>query len=311
MNNIQPLISVVIPCYNKEPFINEALDSVLSQTYLKVIKEIIVVDDGSTDNSAFLIKEKTVLFPLIKYLYQSNAGVSAARNTGIVKAEGDYIAFLDADDLWQPDKIEKQYNALKQHPDVGLFYTDLFKYDYKKQTLTPVKVIAYKNNEAKLLFKFVANGAPVIPSTVLVKKDCFEKVGMFDEALQSGGEDIDMWLRIARHYSFQHINQCLIKKRELNGSLGADTFENAKGYKIALDKMQQLVPAIAPYRQKRDALIHYKVGLYFYKKGENSKAIKEASKSFKKDFKLTKTYILWLAVIFKRFFGRDILRLIK
>jgi glycosyltransferase involved in cell wall biosynthesis len=311
MNTDEPIISVIIPCFNKEDFIRETLDSVLSQTYLKAIKEIIVIDDGSTDNSASLVKEKAISFPLIKYLYQPNAGVSAARNTGIICANGKYLAFLDADDLWQPDKIERQYKALKQYPHVGLFYTDLFKYDYKTETLTPVKVISYKENETELLFKFVAKGAPVIPSTVLVKKICFEQVGLFDVLLVNGGEDIDMWLRIARQYSFHHIDGCLIKKRELKGSLGANTFENAKGYKIALDKMQQLEPAIAVYRQKRDALIHYKVGLYFYKKGENMRAIDEVQRSFKKDFKLLKAYVLWFAIVFKKVSGLDIFPLVK
>ena len=296
-------ISVIIPCYNKETFIIEALDSVLHQTYIDAIKEIIVVDDGSKDNSAVLIKQKASSFPIIKYIYQDNAGVSAARNTGIKNAQGSYIAFLDADDLWLPDKIEVQSKLVNQYPEVGLFYTDLFHYDYKQEKLTPVKVIAYKADETELLFKFVAKGAPVIPSTVLVKKVCFETEGMFDTNFHEGGEDIDMWLRIARNYSFQHVQGFLIKKRVLKNSLGANTYENAKGYKIALDKMQSSEPAIAPYRRKRDALIHYKVGLYFYKNGETAKALDEVSKSFKKDLKLHKAYVLWLAIIAKKLFG--------
>src|SRR5215216_5146423 len=109
MNKIEPIISAVIPCYNKQNFIAETLDSVLVQTYIEAIKEIIVVDDGSTDKTADIIKEKRSLHPIIHYIYQSNAGVSAARNTGISYASGRYIAFLDADDLWQPDKLEWQY----------------------------------------------------------------------------------------------------------------------------------------------------------------------------------------------------------
>ena len=304
---MEQFISVIIPCYNKESFIVGTLDSVIQQTFVKAIKEILVIDDGSTDGTASLVKEKASLYPIIKYIYQDNRGVSAARNTGIKNAGGDYIAFLDADDLWMPDKIERQCKALEQHPEAGLFYTDLYKYDYKLEKLTPVGVIAYQDNEESLLFKFVARGAPVIPSTVLVKKVCFEKEGLFDTTLLEGGEDIDMWLRIARKYSFQHVKGYLIKKRELKESLGANTYENAKGYRIALDKMQQLVPAIAPYRRKRDALIHYKVGLYFYKKGENAKAFNEAKNSVLKDFSLHKAYVLWLALVVKQFFGFRIL----
>jgi len=305
---VEQFISVIIPCYNKELFIVGTLDSVIQQTFVKAIKEILVIDDGSIDGTASLVKEKASLYPIIKYIYQDNRGVSAARNTGIKNAGGNYIAFLDADDLWMPDKIERQCKALEQHPEAGLFYTDLYKYDYKLERLTPVDVIAYQDNEESLLFKFVARGAPVIPSTVLVKKVCFEKEGLFDTTLLEGGEDIDMWLRIARKYSFQHVKGYLIKKRELKESLGANTYENAKGYRIALDKMQQLVPAIAPYRRKRDALIHYKVGLYFYKKGENAKAFNEVKKSFLKDFSLYKAYVLWLAIVVKQLLGFRILR---
>lgn len=308
MSSINNDISVIIPCYNKELFIEEALVSVLEQTYIEAIKEVIVVDDGSVDKTAEIVKKMEAANPVIKYVYQQNAGVSAARNTGILQARGKYIAFLDGDDIWEPGKIKAHYEYLTRFPEVGLFYTDFYKFFYRENKLIPIKVIAYQHDESNLLFKFVAKGAPVIPSTAIVKKECFEKAGLFDASLKHGGEDIDMWLRVANKYSFQHISQFLLKKRELAGSLGADTFENAKGYKIALDKMEQAVPAIAPYRLKRDALIQYKVGLYFYKKGENSKAITEAKLAIKKDFTLIKAYMLWLATVVKKAFGADVLR---
>ncbi len=215
--NVESYISVVIPCYNKESFVAEALDSVLQQTCADAIREIIVVDDGSTDNTAKIILEKALESSLIRYVYQPNAGVSAARNKGIELASGSYIAFLDADDLWMPDKIKKQHAAVVSHPGAGLVYSDLYKYDYQKNKLSPVRVIAYQENERKLLFKFVAKGAPVIPSTVLVKKLCFETEGLFDTTLHHGGEDIDMWLRIARHYSFQHVQRMPHKKKRIAG----------------------------------------------------------------------------------------------
>lgn len=308
MANMENFISVIIPCYNNEPFVAEALDSVLNQTYIKAVKEIIVVDDGSKDGSATVIKKKAAFFPIIKYIYQVNGGLSAARNTGLKIAKGEYIAFLDADDVWLLDKIEKQCQALEQYPKAGLFYTDIFKYYYKQEKLIPLKVNAYQVDEQDMLFKYVAKGGPVIPSTVLVKKVCFDDAGLFDTNLYMGGEDTDMWLRIARSYPFQHVKGYLLKKRALQDSLGANTYENAKGYKIALDKLQQLEPAIAPYRRKRDALIHYKVGLYFYKKGENTKAFKEVSKSFIKDFRLFKAYALWLAIVVKQLSGIKLLR---
>lgn len=307
MNNIDPVISVIIPCYNKEYFIEETLKSVLNQTYIKAILEIIVVDDGSKDNTAQIVKRMAADHPAILYIYQENGGVSAARNTGINMCRAPFIAFLDGDDLWESDKIEIHCNYINLYPETGLFYTNFYRFLYQQNKIIAVKVIPYQHNEQNLLFKFVAKGAPVIPSTVLIKKECFDKVGLFDTSLKHGGEDIDMWLRIATHYSFQHINDFLIKKRELTDSLGANTFENAKGYKIALDKLQQSIPAIAPYRRKRDALIQYKVGLYFFKNGENSKALTEVNQAFKKDLKLIKAYVLWVAIVFNQLLGLKIL----
>ncbi len=94
----------------------------------------------------------------------------------------------------------------------------------------------------------------------------------------------------------------------MQDSLGADTYENAKGYRIALDKIEQLEPAVAPYRRRRDALIHYKTGLYFYKKGDNKKAFREVKESFKKDKKLQKSFVLWLAIAASQWFGLKLLR---
>jgi len=110
------LVSVVIPVYNGERYVNETLKSVLSQDYEPV--EIIVVDDGSTDKTADIVLSHETLH----YIYQENQGPSAARNTGIVAAQGEFIAFLDADDMWEPEKLSLQVGYLIRHPDVGFVY---------------------------------------------------------------------------------------------------------------------------------------------------------------------------------------------
>ena len=115
VNNREPLVSVIIPTYNSSQYIKEAIDSVLAQTYKNF--EIIVIDDGSTDNT------KEVLAPylsVIKYIYKNNGGPASARNRGIKEANGEFVAFLDADDVWKPDRLARGVDILDQRPEVGL-----------------------------------------------------------------------------------------------------------------------------------------------------------------------------------------------
>jgi glycosyltransferase involved in cell wall biosynthesis len=109
-----PLVSVIVPVYNGDRFLADAIESILTQTYQSY--EIIVVDDGSTDHS----REIALSFPRVKYLYQPNAGCAAARNRGIEIAKGEYLGFLDADDLWMPDKLTVQIAAFKANPDLEI-----------------------------------------------------------------------------------------------------------------------------------------------------------------------------------------------
>src|SRR4030067_1442187 len=113
-----PLIIIIIPVYNAEQYLPETLDSVFTQTYTNI--EVITVDDGSTDKSAEIIKR----YPAVKYIRQKNGGVSNARNSGIKASSGDYIAFLDQDDLWLPEKLKIQLEIASRHQESGIFFCD-------------------------------------------------------------------------------------------------------------------------------------------------------------------------------------------
>jgi len=117
-------IDVVIPVYNGEPYINEAIDSVLQQTFKP--RRIIVVDDGSTDGTPKLLESYQTLYPTVKYVRKSNAGLSSARNVGILSSDSRYVAFLDADDVWHPTKLEKQLHVFrnKSFGNLGFIYCD-------------------------------------------------------------------------------------------------------------------------------------------------------------------------------------------
>lgn len=209
-----PSVSVVIPAYNTGRFIAEAIESVLAQTFTDF--EAIIVDDGSTDDTRDVVARFTD--PRLRYVYQDHAGVSAARNAGIRRAQGRYIAFLDADDWWLPEKLALQVRLLESHPETGLVYCGAcrvrngrvlsrFRARYKGDVFGSLLV---RGNE-----KVMAGSA----SAAIIRRECFEQVGGFDEECFAL-EDWEMWLRIAAQYAFDCVPDCLVYVRlhETNAS---------------------------------------------------------------------------------------------
>lgn len=188
MENEDYFISVVIPNYNYERYVGEAIESALGQTYDH--REIIVVDDGSTDNSVKVIKSFGDKVRLIK---QENQHASAARNTGIGASRGKWIAFLDSDDQWHPQKLEFQIEALKRHPEWSYIGTHAL----EGGAYPDFDTVAPKERETSLMDFFCYT--PLSDSDALIKKECFENVGVFNPELR-GSEDLDLWLRIASTY---------------------------------------------------------------------------------------------------------------
>ena len=189
-----PLISIVIPLYNKERFIKETLDSVFNQSFTDY--EIIIVNDGSTDSSVFIVN--AIEDQRITVLSNQNKGVSYARNFGISKANSDLIALLDGDDLWEQNHLENLYNLYEKFPDCGLYATA-----YNKKYFNGEKIKASYNGLAKEYFGiiedyFLASIKDGIAwtSAVLIPMKTFRKVGVFDEEMRSG-QDTDLWIRIA------------------------------------------------------------------------------------------------------------------
>lgn len=193
MNDTQPKVSVIIPTYNREKFIGAAIKSVLDQTYKDF--EIIVIDDGSTDGTADVVKEFNS--EKIRYIYQSNQGRSRARNHALELAQGRYIAFLDSDDMYLPEKLGMQVDFMDRRPDCGMVYTSAYCIDENGNSLPHV----YEAKVSGWIYKDIAFFVPVTITlpTVMARHEVFEAVGGFDENMERF-EDTDMWRRISKTF---------------------------------------------------------------------------------------------------------------
>ncbi len=208
-----PLVSVVLPAYNAETHLKGALDSVFAQTYQSI--EVIVVDDGSTDATAEIAKG----FPDVHYVRQVNRGPSAARNSGIEVARGECVAFLDADDLWEAEKLNEQITILDADPDAGLSFSDMrlfsqpgphqpsmfAKYGYTDEFFGDNRLVL---DPVRKLVR--ANFIPT--SSVVARKDAILSAGGFDEQFYKA-EDWDLWLRVALHFPIVYSPKVLLRKR--------------------------------------------------------------------------------------------------
>jgi len=211
-------VSVIIPAYNSAKHLPEALDSVFKQTYRDF--ELVVVDDGSTDDTRKVLDEYK---NRITYLYQENGGPSKARNAGIRAAKGPYLAFLDADDLWLPNKLGHQIKLIESDSRLGLVFSDAEFFggeaplvgSYWKQRGCYDEMVSEPRMIPNAFSKLMKINF-ILPSTALVKRDCFEKAGLFDESLRYV-EDKDMWLRISVHYPTMGCVPYPLVKRRVHG----------------------------------------------------------------------------------------------
>lgn len=228
---MKPAIDVIIPLYNGELFIAQALESVLSQTLPPA--RIIVVNDGSTDKGPEIVysyqnKGSTP----IEIITQENKGLSAARNTGITHATGDYIAFLDADDVWLPEKLQQQMYVLTNSnlSDLALVYCK-YAIINTKGALDPDGFVVPLNTTMRgMVFNKLLSGNKILSSGsgVLIKRSVFDIVGRFNETLRFG-EDWDMWLRIAEKYEVDYAEKVLVHIRRHGDNMTASKHKVFQG----------------------------------------------------------------------------------
>jgi glycosyltransferase involved in cell wall biosynthesis len=260
-------VSVVIPSYNSIVFLPEVVESVLAQTFTNF--ELLIIDDGSSDGTSEWAR--TIPDPRVKLIRQENQGVSVARNTGIAYSQGNYIAFLDADDVWKPTKLEQQVKVLDTNQEIGLVHT----------------FVTYTNEQGDRLFDAGRYHKPgnvwkemlaredliFCGSTPMVRRQCFETCGVFDSALK-GCEDWECWTRIAAQYSFMVLEEPLVSYRQHLNNATKNIDLMLLHISCAIETAFKSAPAHLQHLKRRS---HARTSLYLAGKSYESGNYRKAS----------------------------------
>jgi len=264
-----PKVSIIIPTYNRDKFITRALESVFNQTFHDY--EIIVVDDGSTDNTPEILKKYD---GKIRTIRQNNQGISKSRNLGISQSNGKYIAFLDSDDYWVPEKLEEQVKILDSHPNVGIVYARMPIVN-EQGAQVGMKPAGISGKNFKELLE-VWGDLPT--SSIMIRKECFDKAGVFDTSLATM-EDIDMWIRIAKNYDLYEIeNKVLAYYHRHEGQITKNKIKVFDGYVKIYTKILKIYPeAPRDLMLKRIVMNKYLLAKEYYLQGNYRDAISNAA----------------------------------
>jgi glycosyltransferase involved in cell wall biosynthesis len=248
MNNTKPEVSVVIPCYNGERFVADAIESVLVQT--RGEPEVIVVDDGSSDGSVGVVERYTSGGRVRLFRHESNKGIAAARNTGIRNSSGRFVGLLDQDDLWCEDKLAYQLDIFGRDGagEVGVVFGDVEvrDIDTRKRHGGPAKPPDnVERLDADGLLSNLFSGNFVPTATVLIRRECFDEVGMLDEEVRSGSDDFELLVRLAQRYRFARVPRFLAIRRMHGGNYTNPELMVPEALRI-LERTVAERPAIAP-----------------------------------------------------------------
>lgn len=243
------LVSVVIPSYNRANYIGATIESVLGQTYRNI--EIIVIDDGSTDNTEDVVSK---YLPKVKYIKQKNSERGASRNHGLRLAKGEFISFLDSDDLWLPNKIETDLEFFSNNSSIGVIYTDAVQIDAQSYE---IKLLKAERVKGKITERLLANNF-VLMATHLIRTQLIRNIGGFlEERELSGSEDWEMWVRLSTITEFAYLPKVTAKIRthSANTMSDADGMNRSMSYALKImtesdyltDKQKQLLSKTRAY----------------------------------------------------------------
>jgi glycosyltransferase involved in cell wall biosynthesis len=257
-----PQVSVIIPAYNGRAYIAQAIESVLGQSYTDL--ELLVVDDGSTDDTAAIIQSYGAR---LRYFCKTNGGPGSARNAGIRHAQGEYIAFLDQDDLWLPNRLAEQVPMLQHDAQLGLVFSDALYQTTANQQEHHSFAIDRPFSGHAFAQLFTNNFIPNL--TVLVRKSCFDRLGLLDESgTMMITDDYNMWLRVAAHYPIAFVDKPLARYRWHEQNFSADRERALIDTMTALQDVLQRHPHLKKELGKRVgrrfADLYYRLSRHYF-----------------------------------------------
>jgi glycosyltransferase involved in cell wall biosynthesis len=238
-----PKVSVIIPAYNAMRYLPKTLDSVLQQTFVDF--EVLIINDGSSDT--IIEWGAKITDTRVQLITQSNQGVSAARNTGIALAQGEYIAFLDADDLWEYTHLDKQVSYLNNHYEIGVVYTWTQLIDESDRVTG--RIFA-SHAEGMIWQELLENDVISTGSSAMVRRYCLENIGGFDTEL-AHAEDLELWLRIARQYPIGVIKEPLTMYRQHPHNTTKNREKMLHGLRMVFEKAFATVPIEILHQRNR------------------------------------------------------------
>jgi glycosyltransferase involved in cell wall biosynthesis len=265
-----PRVSVLVPAYNAARYLPAAIDSVVCQTYADW--ELILVDDGSTDETRSVVHSYVATLGMkLRYVYQSNRGLPAARNTGIREAQGEFIAILDADDVWLPTRLARGVAVMDSSPCVGLVHSRVARINVDGDIVGYLGFLR-KYQAGKIAVGIYTRRANVLCPTVLFRKQCLDVVGLFDETMRAT-EDRDLWFRIAERYEIAYIDEILAHSRVTPGSMSSDPNRMLKAQLFFVHKHYKNRGCGWVALQKALGQIYREQGDCFFSRGQLLKSI--------------------------------------
>ncbi|TYC62713.1 glycosyltransferase [Marinobacter sp. BW6] len=270
-------VSVVTPTYNRARFLPEAVASVLAQTYSDL--ELIIVDDGSVDDT------RKVLEPFfadgrVRYFYQENQGQSHARNLALEHADGDFIAFLDSDDLWSPDKLEKQLAVLRERPEVDIVHGDEAMIDEQGAVISLENMKRYSG---RITRRLLADNSVSI-TTALVRRRCFDEMGGFDTSV-GVADDYELWLRFSARYCFYYEPGIVASYRVMADQISSDKRRRfAANERIILTFLARYGGVLSPAERRWGlARFYCRKARYFTSVGDRGEAMSAIAKALRNE----------------------------
>jgi glycosyltransferase involved in cell wall biosynthesis len=291
-------VTIIVTCFNEEKFIEQAILSILNQTRLDLIEKIIVVDDGSSDRSVDIIENISILDKRIEFIKQNNSGLAIARNNALRSVATEWVCFMDGDDIWPDDKIEKQMHRATLERDVSLVYADSYRFGTEERY---IRARTLPQSQARALVDYFLNDAPIL-SSLLIRMNVFVESGFFNPELPVA-QDTEMWTRAVAGYKTAHIKEPLLFRRMHPSSLGANFDQKSKYLDLVTDKIVRQFPQLQPYRHIKDAMIRFEHARRHIHSGNRTAALRQVVAGLRRNPRSAHGYAV-LAIALLPFSGR-------